>query len=391
MPFDAEFRRPKDADKLLNAIGSMDLPSVRIMEVCGTHTMAIAKSGLRQVLPPNVKLVSGPGCPVCVTPAAAMTGEVEVTILPPEGARYFRYMDTQKANNEILGHLFSTTEEGDAKLHESWPLDAEPGDTEGEYAWFPFYSYEAFRKIQPQDVPKLSIFVPSVQDVAYTAQLLVIHWYDESMNLIKREYIWETIEPFEIMSKGVIEDSEENLPDKPVKTPCIINSNLQHLWRGNWELVMKSYYQQGENARHYEFHIVDNKGNPVELPEDTQLTVYLPFPEEEGFDPYTASYNLRHYSANLYKDPGVDEDGEPIEPSPNDPDLNGVPLKVTVTEYGLKLETGSFSPFVLTWEGGEIADPTLPKTGDSTPVRLLGALCAFSALTAWVIKRRRHA
>lgn len=40
---------------------------VKIMEVCGTHTMAIAAAGIRQILPPEVELVSGPGCPVCVT------------------------------------------------------------------------------------------------------------------------------------------------------------------------------------------------------------------------------------------------------------------------------------------------------------------------------------
>ena len=40
---------------------------VRIMEVCGTHTMAIARSGMRSLLPENLKLISGPGCPVCVT------------------------------------------------------------------------------------------------------------------------------------------------------------------------------------------------------------------------------------------------------------------------------------------------------------------------------------
>lgn len=41
---------------------------VRLMEVCGTHTVAIFKAGIRQLLPPHVELVSGPGCPVCVTP-----------------------------------------------------------------------------------------------------------------------------------------------------------------------------------------------------------------------------------------------------------------------------------------------------------------------------------
>lgn len=39
------------------------------MEVCGTHTMSIARHGIKSLLPPNVKIVSGPGCPVCVTSA----------------------------------------------------------------------------------------------------------------------------------------------------------------------------------------------------------------------------------------------------------------------------------------------------------------------------------
>ncbi|MDR2770767.1 MAG: hydrogenase formation protein HypD [Clostridiales Family XIII bacterium] len=40
------------------------------MEVCGTHTAAIFKTGVRSLLSPKIRLVSGPGCPVCVTPAA---------------------------------------------------------------------------------------------------------------------------------------------------------------------------------------------------------------------------------------------------------------------------------------------------------------------------------
>lgn len=41
---------------------------VNFMEVCGTHTMSIYQYGIRSLLPDNVRLVSGPGCPVCVTP-----------------------------------------------------------------------------------------------------------------------------------------------------------------------------------------------------------------------------------------------------------------------------------------------------------------------------------
>lgn len=56
-------------EALLKQIRELGLSEVNIMEVCGTHTMAIAKSGLKQLLRGDVKLLSGPGCPVCVTPA----------------------------------------------------------------------------------------------------------------------------------------------------------------------------------------------------------------------------------------------------------------------------------------------------------------------------------
>ncbi|GFO53635.1 hydrogenase expression/formation protein [Geomonas sp. Red276] len=42
--------------------------TMTFMEVCGTHTMSIYQYGIRSLLPENVKLISGPGCPVCVTP-----------------------------------------------------------------------------------------------------------------------------------------------------------------------------------------------------------------------------------------------------------------------------------------------------------------------------------
>jgi len=60
--------------------------TVRIMEVCGTHTHAIAAAGLRRLLPAPVRLISGPGCPVCVTPvddldhAVALAGRDDVII-----------------------------------------------------------------------------------------------------------------------------------------------------------------------------------------------------------------------------------------------------------------------------------------------------------------------
>ena len=55
------------AKRLVAEIGRMAEGAdhkLRFMEVCGTHTVAIFRAGLRQMLPENVELVSGPGCPV---------------------------------------------------------------------------------------------------------------------------------------------------------------------------------------------------------------------------------------------------------------------------------------------------------------------------------------
>lgn len=69
MKFIDEFRDSRLARGLLRRIEDLahELPVVRFMEVCGTHTMAIYRSGLRHLLPENIVLISGPGCPVCVT------------------------------------------------------------------------------------------------------------------------------------------------------------------------------------------------------------------------------------------------------------------------------------------------------------------------------------
>ncbi|MBI5207369.1 MAG: hydrogenase formation protein HypD [Candidatus Firestonebacteria bacterium] len=52
--------------------------SYSFMEVCGTHTMSIAKFGIRDILPENIKLLSGPGCPVCVTPQEVIDAIIEL-------------------------------------------------------------------------------------------------------------------------------------------------------------------------------------------------------------------------------------------------------------------------------------------------------------------------
>lgn len=81
-------RKNSQIEKTAARIGEVaqSLGAVQIMEVCGTHTVAILRTGVKSILPPNVRLISGPGCPVCVTSqgyldaACQIAGRQSVTI-----------------------------------------------------------------------------------------------------------------------------------------------------------------------------------------------------------------------------------------------------------------------------------------------------------------------
>ena len=58
----------ENAKEIISSYKRDDGKKLRIMEVCGTHTHEIFRLGIRKLLPESVELISGPGCPVCVTP-----------------------------------------------------------------------------------------------------------------------------------------------------------------------------------------------------------------------------------------------------------------------------------------------------------------------------------
>ena len=75
MPWDKE----KTAS-LLREMQTLVPGEIRLMEVCGTHTMSIAEAGIKSMLPKEVKLLSGPGCPVCVTPPQVIDAVLELSM-----------------------------------------------------------------------------------------------------------------------------------------------------------------------------------------------------------------------------------------------------------------------------------------------------------------------
>jgi hydrogenase expression/formation protein HypD len=70
MKFIDEFRDKEIARGLIQRIRAISTRPIQLMEVCGTHTVSFFRYGIRGMLPPHLRLISGPGCPVCVTPNA---------------------------------------------------------------------------------------------------------------------------------------------------------------------------------------------------------------------------------------------------------------------------------------------------------------------------------
>ncbi len=79
MKFIDEFRNSHLAHALVKQIRKNALQPIRLMEFCGGHTHAILRFGIRKLLPPEVEMLSGPGCPVCVTSSADMDRAISLS------------------------------------------------------------------------------------------------------------------------------------------------------------------------------------------------------------------------------------------------------------------------------------------------------------------------
>ncbi len=82
MKYITEFRDKELVKNLLKGIGAISKKEVSFMEVCGGHTMAIQKFGIPSLLPENIKLKSGPGCPVCVSSKGFIDHAIALGRLP---------------------------------------------------------------------------------------------------------------------------------------------------------------------------------------------------------------------------------------------------------------------------------------------------------------------
>lgn len=120
MKFSSEFRDKEAIKALVHQIKKKSRKNIKLMEVCGGHTMSIQKFGIPSLLPPNIELISGPGCPVCVTgrdfiDKAVFLSGLEDTIITTYGDLIRvpgteKNLDRCKAEGADIRIIYSVTE-----------------------------------------------------------------------------------------------------------------------------------------------------------------------------------------------------------------------------------------------------------------------------------------
>jgi hydrogenase expression/formation protein HypD len=114
----------KKIEQLAKEIGG----DINLMEVCGTHTQAISRHGIRDVLPKNINLITGPGCPVCVTAQKDIDAIISLALAGVPVASYgdvlripgyFGSLDDARGQGAKVFDVYST--EDALKLKEKYP------------------------------------------------------------------------------------------------------------------------------------------------------------------------------------------------------------------------------------------------------------------------------
>ena len=122
MRFVDEYRKPEGIARLAaEIVRAADGRQVKLMEVCGGHTHAIYKHGLQDLLPGNVELVHGPGCPVCVIPMGRIDDAIAIARTP--GVIFATYGDMMRVPSSSGSLIDAKADGADVRFIYS-PLDA---------------------------------------------------------------------------------------------------------------------------------------------------------------------------------------------------------------------------------------------------------------------------
>ncbi|MCA1619650.1 MAG: hydrogenase formation protein HypD [Acidobacteria bacterium] len=121
MRFIDEYRRGDVAQKLAEQIARLTARPLKIMEVCGGHTHAIFKYGIEDLLPEQITMIHGPGCPVCVIPLGRVDDSISIALRP--GVIFTTFGDMMRVPGSRTNLLDAKAVGADVRMVYS-PLDA---------------------------------------------------------------------------------------------------------------------------------------------------------------------------------------------------------------------------------------------------------------------------
>ena len=112
MQYVTEYRQGEDAKRIARQIAQEVRPDrqYRFMEFCGGHTHVLSRWGLMDLLPKNLRMIHGPGCPVCVLPIGRI--DMAMKLARDEGMILCTYADTMRVPAGHGMSLFKAKAEG---------------------------------------------------------------------------------------------------------------------------------------------------------------------------------------------------------------------------------------------------------------------------------------
>lgn len=240
-------------------------------------------------------------------------------ITPPEGAKYFR----------MSGQHSPLYDSSFADRTKEW-LEKQPFENcvfEDGAAKPYYYSFgKLFNRTQVEGV-----YVYTVNNTQVTfADIVIFQWYDEDENLIKGEYFYLVKNPY---VRTVETDALSTDPTAPVTNPTLVASDSKGNEVLRAEIPLQEDVDQNSNTKYQYIKLTYiDKETGLEVEPGTEgADVYLPYPEGMTYEQAQGyTFKLTHYTDENH----VTHENVTIE----------------ATQYGLKFNTTSFSPFLLEWK-----------------------------------------
>jgi hydrogenase expression/formation protein HypD len=121
MKYIDEYRQSEIAQRLAEKIGQLTDNPLKLMEVCGGHTHTIFKYGIEDLLPPNIEMIHGPGCPVCVIPLGRTDDSISLALQP--NVIFTTFGDMMRVPGSLTNLFDAKAKGADVRMVYS-PLDA---------------------------------------------------------------------------------------------------------------------------------------------------------------------------------------------------------------------------------------------------------------------------